>query len=85
MKRGRPGRSYSKSLPALTADQAIRGLVAITGWTPLDAVRSMTSVPAKLLGLADRGEIRVGARADLTLFTRDLQVIATYIGGEKWA
>ena len=70
---------------ALTADQAIRGIVAMTGWTPLEAVRSITSVPAKLLGLEDRGEIRVGARADFTLFTNDLQVIATYIGGEKWA
>jgi N-acetylglucosamine-6-phosphate deacetylase len=70
---------------ALTADQAMRDIVAMTGWTPLEAVRSMTSVPAKLLGLEDRGEIRVGARADFTLFTNDLQVIATYIGGEKWA
>jgi N-acetylglucosamine-6-phosphate deacetylase len=70
---------------ALTADQALRSLVAMTGWTPQDAVRSMTSVPQKLLRLDDRGEIRVGARADLTLFTPDLQVIATYIGGEKWA
>ena len=44
---------------ALTADQALRSLVAITGWTPLDAARSMTSVPARLLGLDDRGGIRV--------------------------
>ena len=70
---------------ALTADQAVRSLVAMTGWAPLDAARTMTSVPAKLLGLEDRGEIRVGARADFTLVTRDLQVAATYISGEKWA
>jgi N-acetylglucosamine-6-phosphate deacetylase len=70
---------------ALTADQALRSLVAISGWAPEDAARTMSSVPAKLLGLEDRGQIRVGARADLTLFTRDLQVAATYIGGEKWA
>jgi len=59
--------------------------VAISGWASQDAARTMTSVPAKLLGLEDRGEIRAGARADFTLFTRDLQVAATYIGGEKWA
>ncbi len=70
---------------ALTADQALRSLVAISGWAPEDAARTMSSVPAKLLGLEDRGQIRVGARADITLFTRDLQVAATYIGGEKWA
>ena len=70
---------------ALTADRALRSLVAISGWAPLEAARTMTRVPAQLLGLQDRGEIRVGARADFTLFTRDLQVAATYIGGEKWA
>jgi N-acetylglucosamine-6-phosphate deacetylase len=70
---------------ALTADQALRSLVAMTGWALEDAMRSMTSVPASLLGLDDRGTIRVGARADLTVFTRDLQVVGTYIGGEKWA
>jgi N-acetylglucosamine-6-phosphate deacetylase len=70
---------------ALTADQAIRSLVAITGWAPQEAARTMTSVPATLLRLEGRGEIRIGARADFTLFTRDLQVAATYIGGEKWA
>jgi N-acyl-D-aspartate/D-glutamate deacylase len=33
-----------------------------------DAVRMMTQVPARLFGLRDRGEIRVGAHADLVLF-----------------
>jgi N-acetylglucosamine-6-phosphate deacetylase len=70
---------------ALTADQAIRSLVAITGWAPQEAARTMTSVPATLLRLEGRGEIRIGGRADFTLFTRDLQVAATYIGGKKWA
>jgi N-acetylglucosamine-6-phosphate deacetylase len=70
---------------ALSADQAVRSLVAMTGRTPQDAARTMTSVPAALLRLEGRGDIRVGARADFTLFTRDLHVAATYIGGEKWA
>ena len=33
-----------------------------------EAIRRMTSLPAKRLGLADRGTIRVGARADITVF-----------------
>jgi N-acyl-D-aspartate/D-glutamate deacylase len=32
-----------------------------------DAVRMMTQQPAELFGLTDRGEIREGAHADLTL------------------
>lgn len=33
-----------------------------------DAVRRMTTVPAQLYGLRDRGELRVGACADLVVF-----------------
>ncbi len=33
-----------------------------------EAVRRMTSLPARRLGLADRGTLRVGAKADITVF-----------------
>jgi len=33
-----------------------------------EAIRKMTSMPAKRLGLADRGLVRAGAKADLVLF-----------------
>lgn len=36
--------------------------------TLAEAVRKMTSLPAAALGIADRGSIRPGMRADLTLF-----------------
>jgi N-acyl-D-amino-acid deacylase len=39
-----------------------------------DAIRSQTSLPARIMGLQDRGEIRVGNWADLVVF--DLETIA---------
>jgi N-acyl-D-aspartate/D-glutamate deacylase len=32
-----------------------------------DAIKKMTSVPAKTLGLADRGTLSVGSRADINV------------------
>ncbi|HKK93757.1 MAG TPA: amidohydrolase family protein, partial [Longimicrobiales bacterium] len=40
-----------------------RGILSVE-----DAVRSMTSLPALLMGLEDRGEIREGYAADLVVF-----------------
>ncbi|MDE3256471.1 MAG: amidohydrolase family protein [Gemmatimonadota bacterium] len=37
-------------------------------FTPQEAVRRLTSLPASRLGLTDRGVIRSGARADLAIF-----------------
>ena len=47
--------------------------------TLTDAVRKMTSLPASILGLEDRGVIRIGAKADILVFD-PLKVIdkATY-------
>ncbi len=67
---------------ALTADEALRRFVSMTGWTATDALATMTSTPQRLLGLADRGTLRVGGRADLTLFTPELHVVATFVGGQ---
>ncbi len=36
-----------------------------------DAVRKMTSLPAQILGLADRGQLRAGFVADVALFDPD--------------
>ena len=37
--------------------------------TPEEAIHRLTGMPAKILGLSDRGAIRVGARADIAVFS----------------
>jgi N-acetylglucosamine-6-phosphate deacetylase len=69
---------------ALTADQAVRNFQSMTESNPAEAIGAMTRVPARLIGLADRGEIEVGRRADFTLWTAKLELVDTYIGGERW-
>jgi N-acetylglucosamine-6-phosphate deacetylase len=66
----------------ISLDRAARNLVAFTGCTAAEAVTTVTSTPARLLGLSDRGAIVAGARADLTLVAPDLTVVATIIGGD---
>lgn len=65
----------------LTMDQAVRNLVAFTGCSPVEALACATRVPADLLGIADRGRIAFGARADLVLLDRSLHPRRTFVGG----
>ena len=49
------------------------------GWFPLeDAVRRMTSAPAQRFNLTDRGIIREGLVAHLTLFAPSIEDRATF-------
>ncbi len=44
-----------------------------------EAIRSMTSLPAAVFRMSDRGQIRVGAKADLAIFDLDaVRELATY-------
>ena len=46
-------------------------LLVESGLTPVEALRSATSVPARTFGLTDRGRITAGLRADLVLVNGD--------------
>ena len=62
------------------ADRAVRNLASI-GIPVEDALRMASQTPARYLGLADLGEIRPGARADLALLDGEGFVRTTWIGG----
>jgi N-acetylglucosamine-6-phosphate deacetylase len=65
----------------LALDQAVRNLVAFAG-VPLEAaVGAVTEVPARVLGLADRGTLTPGAVGDLVLLDGDGSLVATVISG----
>jgi N-acetylglucosamine-6-phosphate deacetylase len=68
---------------ALTMDRAVANLVGHAGIALPDAVQCAATTPARLLGLADRGAIEVGRRADIVALDDDLAVEAVWIGGER--
>jgi N-acetylglucosamine-6-phosphate deacetylase len=66
---------------AVGLDVAVRNYVAFTGCSALEAIATVTTVPAAVLGLDDRGVIEVGASGDLTVLAPGLRPVATVIGG----
>jgi N-acetylglucosamine-6-phosphate deacetylase len=65
----------------LTMDQAIRNLVDWSFGSFGEALHMCTAVPARVIGESNRGELRAGAVADLTIWTADLNVSETIVGG----
>jgi N-acetylglucosamine-6-phosphate deacetylase len=65
----------------LTMDKAVSNLQALTAATFAQAVRCATVIPANLLNLTDRGAIRTGKRADLTVLDGNQEVVMTLVAG----
>jgi N-acetylglucosamine-6-phosphate deacetylase len=65
----------------LTMDQAMRNLVHWADVTAGTVLHMATRVPADLLGDSSRGRIVAGVRADLTLWSSDLEVTITIVNG----
>lgn len=67
----------------LSLDQALRNLIDFTGCTLEQALPTVTTTPARAIGLAgERGRIEPGYIADLVLLTPDLRVHTTVAEGE---
>ena len=84
-------RGDEASVPALgvyagsvtTLAQSVRNLVAHNSLPLADAVHMATAVPARLLGLRDRGRLAPGALADINLLDSAGNLLATFIQGER--
>jgi N-acetylglucosamine-6-phosphate deacetylase len=67
---------------ALTMIGAVRNAVRLGGASLTDAVRMASETPVRLLGMGrERGQLKVGQRADLVAFGRDFQVRFTIVHG----
>jgi N-acetylglucosamine-6-phosphate deacetylase len=66
-------------------DQAVANTVLHAGVDLFDAVYAASTAPADLLGLADRGRIAPGARADFVALDDELRVTGTWIAGDQVA
>ena len=63
-------------------DEALRRFIQYTGCSLQEALPTMTSTPADVLGLgAERGRIQPGAYADLVFLNHQLAVQRTFVEG----
>ncbi len=67
---------------AATMDQCLRVCIE-AGVAPELALRAASTTPARLLGLADRGTIEVGRRADLVALDADWRIRHVWVAGDQ--
>lgn len=65
----------------LTLNAACRNYMKHTGASIVDAFKVASYNPAQAVGLTDRGEIRVGLRADLIITDHKMNIRTVMIGG----
>ena len=67
----------------VTFDQSLRNVASITGLPLNELARTCSANQARSLRLKDRGYVKQGLLADLTLLTPGLEVVSVYVGGEQ--
>lgn len=66
----------------LTLDQALQNAVSL-GVPLAQASRMLSGIPARYMGLRDRGELVPGQRADLLVLNEGLEPLAVYVRGRQ--
>jgi len=65
-----------------TADRLVRTLVFMAGIPLLDAVKMITSTPARIMGVSDKkGSLVAGKDADIVIFDQDITIEKTIVQG----
>jgi N-acetylglucosamine-6-phosphate deacetylase len=65
-----------------TADRLVRTLLRQAGIPLRDAIRMITSTPARIMGIEKKkGSLAKGKDADLVIFDRDIRIVMTMING----
>ena len=65
-----------------TADRLVRTMIFMAGVSLVDAVKMMSSTPARILGISDKkGELATGKDADIVIFDNDINVSMTMVNG----
>lgn len=66
-----------------TADRLVRNMITLADVPVADAVRMMTSTPARIVGVADRkGSLMKGKDADIVIFDDKVNIDTTIIKGK---
>lgn len=66
-----------------TADRLIRNMMRLADVPLIEAVKMMTSTPARIIGVSERkGSITQGKDADLVIFDENINIQTTIIGGK---
>ncbi len=66
-----------------TADRLVRTMVSMADIPLLDAVRMITSTPARILGVYDtKGSLSKGKDADIVIFDNNINVMTTIVKGK---
>lgn len=66
-----------------TTDVLVRTCVKKAGIPIVSAVKMITEVPARIMGLATKGKLCKGFDADIVIFDKDINVNCTIVGGKR--
>lgn len=66
-----------------TTDRLVRNMINLADVSVIDAVRMMTSTPARIIGVADRkGSLAKGKDADIVIFDEKIKIETTIVKGK---